>query len=135
MPKPKSRKKKKRKRIIESDNQSDNDDSNDEARIEAQYETQPQLENSESVMSEGLDVKLDNGNEINENRDVSQTNDGNLEEMNTEIPDVPATLPLVVPQQKKKKEVTQKSKKAPSIRKKNNLRWSSRTIINRRKKV
>lgn len=103
MPKPKSRKKKKRKRIIESDNQSDNDDSNDEARIEAQYETQPQLENSESVMSEGLDVKLDNGNEINENRDVSETNDGNLEEMNTEIPDVPATLPLVVPQQKKKK--------------------------------
>ncbi|XP_076662834.1 uncharacterized protein LOC143366024 isoform X3 [Andrena cerasifolii] len=118
LPKPKSRKKKKRKRIIESDNQSDNDDSNDEARIEAQYETQPQLENSESVVSEGLDVKLDNGNEINENRDVSETNDGNLKEMNTEIPDVPATLPLVVPQQKKKKEVTQKSKKAPSIRRK-----------------
>ncbi|XP_076237862.1 uncharacterized protein LOC143181362 isoform X3 [Calliopsis andreniformis] len=117
--KTKSRKKKKRKRIIESDNQSDNDESNEETRIETQYETQPQLENSESIIPEGLDIKLDNGNEMNENKDISQTNETNLAEVSTVLPNVPPTLPLEeITHHKKKKESTVKPKKTPTIRRK-----------------
>lgn len=104
MPKTKNRKKKKRKRIIESDNQSETEESNDESKIEMSCEIQPQLENNESIMSDVLDVKLDNLNENNEDKHINQIKDIKLPEINSEISDIPATLPLEeITQQKKKK--------------------------------
>lgn len=104
MPKTKNRKKKKRKRIIESDNQSETEESNDESKIEMSCEIQPQLENNESIMSDVLDVKLDNLNENNEDKHINQIKDIKLPEINSEISGIPATLPLEeITQQKKKK--------------------------------
>ncbi|XP_017877134.1 uncharacterized protein LOC108623260 [Ceratina calcarata] len=116
LPKTKSRKKKKRKRIIESDNQSDNDDSNEETRIETPCEMQTHLENSEPVISNVMDVKLDNLNENNETKNINEIKDMQLGEINPTIPEIPATLPLEeITQQKKKKEM---KKKTPTIRRK-----------------
>lgn len=96
LPKTKSRKKKKRKRIIESDNQSENDDSNEEPRIEVPQ----QLENSEPALSDAMDIKLEN----NENKNINEIKDIKLDEMNSEISDIPVALPLEdITQQKKKK--------------------------------
>lgn len=104
LPKTKNRKKKKRKRIIESDNQSETEESNDESKIEMSCEIQPQLENNESIMSDVLDVKLDNLNENNEDKHINQIKDIKPPEINSEISGTPATLPLEeITQQKKKK--------------------------------
>ena len=104
LPKTKSRKKKKRKRIIESDNQSENEESNDEPKIEMTCQMQPQLENNETIMSDVLDVKLDNVNENNEDKHINQIKSIKLPDINPEISDIPATLPLEeITQQKKKK--------------------------------
>lgn len=116
LPKTKSRKKKKRKRIIESDNQSDNDDSNEETRIDTPCEMQTHLGNSEPVIGNVLDVKLDNINENNEAKTINEIKDIQLEEINPIIPEMPPTLPLEeINQQKKKKEM---KKKTPTIRRK-----------------
>lgn len=104
LPKTKSRKKKKRKRIIESDNQSENEESNDESKIEMTCQMQPQLENNETIISDILDVKLDNVNENNEDKHINQIKNIKLPDINSEISDIPATLPLEeITQQKKKK--------------------------------
>ncbi|CAK9815566.1 Remodeling and spacing factor 1 [Anthophora quadrimaculata] len=119
LPKTKSRKKKKRKRIIESDNQSENDESNEEPRIGTSCEMQPQLENSEPVMSDVLDIKLENVNENNEDKNINEMKNMKLQEINPEMSDIPATLPLEeITQQKKKKENVVKTKKTPTIRRK-----------------
>ncbi|XP_076164195.1 uncharacterized protein LOC143145064 isoform X2 [Ptiloglossa arizonensis] len=120
LPKTKSRKKKKRKRIIESDNQSENDESNEELRIETQRETQPQLEDREPpIMPEGIDIKLENTSEDNENITINEIKDVELEEMKTEISDISTALPIEeVGQHKKKKENTMKQKKTTTIRRK-----------------
>ncbi|KOC60934.1 Remodeling and spacing factor 1 [Habropoda laboriosa] len=119
LPKTKSRKKKKRKRIIESDNQSENDESNEEPRIETSCEMQPQLGNSESAMPDALDMKLENINENNEDKNVGEIKDMKLQEINPEMSDIPAVLPLEeITQQKKKKENAVKTKKTPTIRRK-----------------
>lgn len=103
LPKTKNRKKKKRKRIIESDNQSENEESNDEPKIEMTCQMQPQLENNET-MSDVLNIKLDNVNENNEDKHINQIKNIKLPEINPEISDIPATLPLEeITQQKKKK--------------------------------
>ncbi|XP_043514962.1 uncharacterized protein LOC122531242 isoform X2 [Frieseomelitta varia] len=119
LPKTKSRKKKKRKRIIESDNQSENEESNDEPKIEMTCQMQPQLENNETIMSDVLDVKLDNINENNEDKHINQIKNIKLPDINPEISDIPATLPLEeITQQKKKKDNAMKTKKTPTIRRK-----------------
>ncbi|XP_076753990.1 uncharacterized protein LOC143425239 isoform X2 [Xylocopa sonorina] len=115
--KTKNRKKKKRKRIIESDNQSENE-SNEEPRIETSSELQPQLENSEPIIPNALDVKVENIND-NEKKNISEIRDIKLEEITPEISNLPITLPLEeVTQQKKKKENAPKAKKTPTIRRK-----------------
>ncbi|XP_033359432.1 titin homolog [Bombus vosnesenskii] len=119
LPKTKNRKKKKRKRIIESDNQSETEESNDESKIEMSCEIQPQLENNESIMSDVLDVKLDNLNENNEDKHINQIKDIKPPEINSEISGTPATLPLEeITQQKKKKDNVIRTKKTPTIRRK-----------------
>ncbi|XP_061942642.1 uncharacterized protein LOC108000251 [Apis cerana] len=115
--KTKSKKKKKRKRIIESDNQSENE-SNEEPKIEITNEIQTQLENNESIMPHILDTKLD-ANDANENNEDKPINEVKLQEINSEIPDIPVTLSLEeITQQKKKKENILKTKKTPTIRRK-----------------
>lgn len=63
-----------------------------------------------------LDAKLDDTNENNEDKPINEVK---LQEINSEIPDIPVTLSLEeITQQKKKKENILKTKKTPTIRRK-----------------